>query len=209
MFLHRRPDVYSEPSGDIIIALLLCSFSQTVGMFSLLVYAEDVAMWRFPSNFFLNLLEVMICVCVCTLACGSVCVHICKRESRALWHLNLRLALLLINLVFTNKLMSDGPSSQHDVSSNFFLCIIFLRRVSRALLWPFFFSHPPPLSLSLAMSSFNTRNYGLNYLPGSSDQHEGAKWDTIVHNLVHSDLNEAVIRSDLHNITMWAHIRVH
>lgn len=129
------------------------------------------------------------------------------RESRALWHFNLRLALLLINLVFTNKLMSDGPSSQHDVSSNFFLCIIFLRRVSMALLWPFF-SHLP-LSLARTMSSFNTRNYGLNYLLGSSDQHEGAKWDTIVHNLVHSDLNEAVIRSDLHNITMWAHIRVH
>lgn len=150
MFLHRRPDVYSEPSGDIIIALLLCSFSETVGMFSLLVYAQDVAMWRFPSNFFLNLLEVMICVSLCTRACGSVCVHICKRESRALWHLNLRLALLLINLVFTNKLMSDGPSSQHDVSSNFFLCIIFLRRISRALLWPFFFLIPPSLSLSLS-----------------------------------------------------------
>lgn len=54
------------------------------------------------------------------------------------------------------------------------------------------------------MSPSNAQNYGLNYLPGSRDEHAGAKWDTIVHNLAHSDLNEAVTRSDLHNITMWA-----
>lgn len=58
------------------------------------------------------------------------------------------------------------------------------------------------------MSSSNTQNYGLNYLPGSRDEHEGAKWATIMHNLAHSGLNEAVIRSDLHNITMWARIAV-
>lgn len=58
------------------------------------------------------------------------------------------------------------------------------------------------------MSSSNTQNYGLNYLPGSRDEHEGAKWATIMHNLAHSGLNEAVVRSDLHNITTWARIAV-
>lgn len=144
-----RPDVASEPSGD-IIAWFLCSFPETAGMFPLLMCAEDVAMWRFPSHFFSPKFAGGEPLHVCVRACTSERER--GRESRALWHFNLRLALLLINLVFTNKLMSDGPSSQHDVSSNFFLCIIFLCRVSMALLWPFF-SHLP-LSLSRARNVF-------------------------------------------------------
>lgn len=95
--------------------------------------------------------------------------------------------------------MSDGPSSQHHVPSNFFFRIKILASSLQGPALAFF---------SLSVSSSNTQNYGLNYLPGSSDEHDRAKWDTIVHNRAHSDLNEAVIRSDFHNITKWAHITV-
>ena len=166
------------------------------------------------------MLQAILCVCVCVSACVCVCAClsvclfvclpvfvclfvcvclsacVCVSENEKPCSSLAGLALLHINLVFTNKLMSDGPCSQHDVPTNFFFCIKSQRQVSRGRLRHFW------------MSSCNMQNYGLNDLPGSRDEHKGAKWATIMHNLTQCNLNEVVIWSDLHNITMWANIAV-
>lgn len=125
--------------------------------------------------------RVCVCVCVWTRSPGAV---------------EPTLALLHINLLFTNKLMSDEPSSHYVVPTHFSFCIKSQHQVCG------------DVALAFSASPCETQDCCLNDLPGSGDEQETVKWAAVVHNLARCNLNEVFIWSDLHNITMWANTAV-